>query len=991
VVNGAGEGVDVGSIKLVDPSGSTTGDSTTTTSDGSFQFSATVGDAGTFGVGTSSSEVFEEFSVGSKQANVTLETAGSNNAGFSETYTVTVLDDDDNPFSVSNVGSGGSDATFDNLNGYVNVSSTFDGSISVSTGEQIASGSNDNYFHLVPNADGVIEFEATPTADSAAVTATLENGDNDGLEETDINSPESPDYVGSDDVAINSAGDLNVQVSTGAGDDDGSIDANSPEDISVTVRGSDGEAPDGTTDDPADANENQAGESALSNATVTLSGPGIDEEDTLGDDEATNPLTFTDVEANQAGTVTVDITAVADDGTEYTETLTVDVTGDKVVSVSPDEVSIDTTGGLTVEVANANDQAVNNREVVVTSDDGAELTLSDGSSDVTTSTLVIDGAAGHIATGQSGSNIIVSDVTINNGVYTASDVTFATPGTLDVEVDRDTSGTSDTSATVSEAVTITGVDAYDITADKEPLVAGTQETVNFTVTENGTAVNGTELSDLVSQFEVTQEDSSVATSVSTANTTGDSSVDVIQAEVTPTAVDKQVNLTITGARAGSGAVDVAAPEVTTNVTADTLTERLTTSVQVDVTNPRTGEPIPDAELQISAANGTVEVAGDEITNAEADAGTESTTVTADSIPDSNTTFRVLGYDGDNDDFAVELAATSDSGVGYFGTTTLDVEPMDVTVSPESIALGNEETLTVSVNDANGDAVVGQRVDISGAGVDISDAATSSTGAVNVLVNPQASGSIDVFVDSDAEVYDTNDDSDNLAPQSEDFDDGALEASVDVEVNPDFGINAGSLTPSTVSDNQTVTHTLTFSVDAMSNDGNSDTFTVTLPSSVEISNVNGATITDANGDEIAISSGPSVTDANGGTNNALTFGIQPDSAFDTSTVSVEANVDVAFPDVSSETTGDVNVTVADSTAGTTGPTTVATVTIQNQSTQVGGDADVNNDGVVDSTDAVLVERALIGLEDLGGEADVDGDGDVDSADAVAVRRAIIGLS
>jgi surface glycoprotein (TIGR04207 family) len=143
---------------------------------------------------------------------------------------------------------------------------------------------------------------------------------------------------------------------------------------------------------------------------------------------------------------------------------------------------------------------------------------------------------------------------------------------------------------------------------------------------------------------------------------------------------------------------------------------------------------------------------------------------------------------------------------------------------------------------------------------------------------------------------------------------------------DYEITDVSLEPDTVTGNQTVDHDLSYTVTGASNDGNSDTYTITLPNTTSFagSAPNSLNVTDANGDEISISDSASLADANGGTDNQLTFGIQPDSAFDTRAVNVDANVTVDFPAVEETTEGDVTLDVSDSNEGDTNATTTVTI-------------------------------------------------------------------
>ena len=149
----------------------------------------------------------------------------------------------------------------------------------------------------------------------------------------------------------------------------------------------------------------------------------------------------------------------------------------------------------------------------------------------------------------------------------------------------------------------------------------------------------------------------------------------------------------------------------------------------------------------------------------------------------------------------------------------------------------------------------------------------------------------------------------------------------VEFTTNFGITNVSLTPSTVEGNQTVEHDLTFEVLDASDDGNTDTYTLTLPNSTSFADAGNATVnvTDANDTAVSIEGGPNVQDANGGTDNQLTFDIAPDSNNDTSTLTVDAAFEVSFPAVGNETTADVTIDVSDSARGDTSATTPVTIT------------------------------------------------------------------
>ena len=126
--------------------------------------------------------------------------------------------------------------------------------------------------------------------------------------------------------------------------------------------------------------------------------------------------------------------------------------------------------------------------------------------------------------------------------------------------------------------------------------------------------------------------------------------------------------------------------------------------------------------------------------------------------------------------------------------------------------------------------------------------------------------------------------------------------------PSVSLANVGLSPDNVTANTTTDHTLTFDAMDVSDDGNTDTFTVTIPSAAQLESVDGVTITDANSDTVALSGGP---DTSG---NVLTASVAPDSSADARDLTVEANVTVSAPDVSSTTMADITVAVSDSSNG-----------------------------------------------------------------------------
>jgi hypothetical protein len=252
------------------------------------------------------------------------------------------------------------------------------------------------------------------------------------------------------------------------------------------------------------------------------------------------------------------------------------------------------------------------------------------------------------------------------------------------------------------------------------------------------------------------------------------------------------------------------------------------------------------------------------------------------------------------------------GIGSYGftastsdNTTLEIVSVDLN--------GNVSAGLSSANvaDDNGSATA------SAAGVQDTGISTVATITVRAVSN----GSADVSLSNVQLGY---------ADGSDDYDLGTVGSSsftVGDAQQPTGQVNVlegGTLAPDTVDANTTVTHDLSFDVENVSGDGNTDTISVTLPAVGSITNANSLNVTDSNGSAVAVTSSPSLADANGGTDNQLVFSISPESP--DRDVTVDANFDVAFDDLSQDATGDVTVEAVDSTNGQD-TAAVASITVE----------------------------------------------------------------
>ncbi|MDB2275354.1 hypothetical protein PM022_12520 [Halorubrum ezzemoulense] len=152
----------------------------------------------------------------------------------------------------------------------------------------------------------------------------------------------------------------------------------------------------------------------------------------------------------------------------------------------------------------------------------------------------------------------------------------------------------------------------------------------------------------------------------------------------------------------------------------------------------------------------------------------------------------------------------------------------------------------------------------------------------------------------------------------------------------------NLDPSSVETNTTNNHTLTFDTLNVSDDGNTDTITVTFPDNT-LDSANNVRVTDANGNNISITGSPEVINSG----NAVTFDVSPDSNANFRDLTVEANVTVDASDVSTTTETTITVEAVDSGNGQ--DTAETTLTIQLEDTGSDNLADYTNEnGVVGAT-------------------------------------------
>jgi hypothetical protein len=295
----------------------------------------------------------------------------------------------------------------------------------------------------------------------------------------------------------------------------------------------------------------------------------------------------------------------------------------------------------------------------------------------------------------------------------------------------------------------------------------------------------------------------------------------------------------------------------------------------------------------------------------------------------------INYDASNDN-------DGDAGVFYVFVSDQTAEDVEVTVDPESGDISSDSATSTFFGTVSQVDVSFNTSDTVDPGQVVNATATAQTSDGTTIEVPRLSTTFDtsnstVATVSGSSPVDTDDDGTATTQYTAEDVDGTADLQAFIKNKqgartltvdqPEFAIQPGTVDPSTVTENTTVTHTIEYTVTGASNDGNSDDYEVTLPASASFASANSVNVTDANGDSIQVSSSPSLTGVNGGTDNQLEFGIQPDSSFDTSEITVNISADVEFPSVSSETTVGIDANVTDSSKGDAGPTEIATVTIE----------------------------------------------------------------
>ncbi|WP_180271684.1 beta strand repeat-containing protein [Halorubrum persicum] len=756
IVDGQGDGVEVGTINLVNVNASTTtGASASTTSSGNFSFTASVDDTATFGVGTDSDSVFAEFDVAADDASLTFDSDSTPQFDEESTFNVQLNDSADDPIAAADT------------EGYLNVTGPFAGDVStggdiVDTAPYNSTSNETAYVHVETNNTGGASFALTPVGDDVSVS--LENMvDGEaiaGLEATNVgsNTGAVPDYVAdSQSVTVGQLNGLNVEVSNA----DNLDVATNPNALQVAVTGSDGNVPGGMN-------------SALANATVNVTAPGVDaggfyDGSMSGSGDGTvafnsDEFDFTGLTFEEAGTATVTVTAQNSSGAEFTSTEEFDIAGDILANVTPTDVNVQENSDVTVEVTNSEGTPVNNRVVALTN---VTFGVNTSSGVQNFDRVVVDGSNGAVYADTDGSNDYTSNgavddaVVVNDGTYVAENISFESTGSVDVDVYRpgnvDLSSATQTIDTTP--IEVSGVEAYEVQSDVDPTLAGGSDQLNLTVTEDGKEVNGSLLTDISNNVAVTQNGTDIVqTAASTADLDDDGTVDTIQVTIRAENADEQVDIELDDGndRTGATTVDVVAPSVTAAVDdreGNLLTEGLNSTVDYTVEDPRDGSAFDSGTLTVEAVNATLRIDEDQDGTYETtlnDGDTREIDLDADGQATVFVGAQELADDADSPAL-LHNAQTASASTGA-GDVALPVESPSLylfangerTDVPSTVEPESSVDYTFEVTDANDWNIPVDGVNFTASGAGLSQTTALDEGFVDVA-GEVTSGTIDLTI------------------------------------------------------------------------------------------------------------------------------------------------------------------------------------------------------------------------------------------------------
>jgi hypothetical protein len=334
--------------------------------------------------------------------------------------------------------------------------------------------------------------------------------------------------------------------------------------------------------------------------------------------------------------------------------------------------------------------------------------------------------------------------------------------------------------------------------------------------------------------------------------------------------------------------------------------------------------------------------------------------------DEQGTFYVYVANDLNEEEDVQILPRGDfSGIeSDTGTATFFASTDSVTLdAPSTLSDGESVNVTATAQTSDGTTIEVPRLGASFDSDNSSAISVDSDLTENTDTSGVATGNITAEALGEANLTATVDSTDSDAQSIT-----VEEAADDEPTTADVELDSVDLSPSDVDSNTTNEHTLTFDALNVSDDGNTDTFNVTIPDAATLESADSVTVTDAADEDVSLDGGPDVS------GNEITFDVAPDTDADTRDLSVEANVTVSVPEVSEDTDADITIGASDSDGSSA--TASATLTI---SADDGGDGDglVEVPGGVEIPSEYVNDDGGVGSGGLGDAALDFRNGDIDS--------------
>lgn len=649
--------------------------------------------------------------------------------------------------------------------------------------------SNEESF--APDTTGTIDVAAEFQEDTGTTgpaeyngTTTLDVNDGAGLNvQTDTSSSPLDTNPGNDGSRDTFNPVLTIQDGNAEGLKavaDGSLESNDFEEVSITITSTNGEFTVGNLD-VADDGDN--GEPDFNNTgdDLTVTSATVENGDT---DTGTTAFQIEGVTAEQNTTLTFNVTATTSAGDTFSDSVTTDITDSDVVSdfSLPSDVETGQTADISLTVSDGEGTTLNNRQVIIQDQSGFntddDLFNVSETSSANVDAIVLNPIDGQIEFYTDGNLGTTADqtrpLTVNNGEYVVENVTIASAGVDHVVEVHAYDGTNPNSgeirAQLDNVVTSAGVSAYTITSDVDPVLAGQDEQINLTVTENGNAVNGTELVELAGNTNIDQQGSAVddVSGPSAVDTDGDSTENVIQATINADesgtdAVNVSTNLN-DNSKTGSVSLDVVQPTISTNLTGD-LTLGLTSSnVEITAEDPRDSTALQDTDLRLTATNTTYDIDASDGSNIIADADDDTFDQSSISIADGNNGYVNLDENGTavldvstqennagDQPLTLDLAVQNDSA-SYFGDSPVGVGELSLVNAPNELDPGTDVSQTYQLVDANGNTVDLGTLQISGTGLDgNTQTKVTDEGFVNFDYTTSDSGTVEFKIQDSSDV------------------------------------------------------------------------------------------------------------------------------------------------------------------------------------------------------------------------------------------------